>query len=454
MAEQETDFCVVGAGYAGLAAALRISQAGRSVAVIEARDRVGGRVWTQQLDDGSYIDLGGTWLGPTQDRAYALAKELGVGTYPTWDEGESIFFNEDGQPHRYTGGIPMTGVFSLLSMGAAVMQIEEMANSVPVEAPWTAPNAFELDSQTVHSWIDSVFNVPDKQARAMLRKTCENFFTASPSEVSLLYMLASLHSIGSVQHATGIHGGAEQDRFEGGAQNMANKIAERLGADNVHLSSPVRNISQDERGVTVRGNGVTVRARRAIVSIPPTLSERIHFDPLLPPDRALLTQRMPSGCMWKVVVSYDEPFWRPNGLTGETMSTSHPIGWTLDMSLPAGRPAMICCVITGPDAQKFGRLAHEERRNLVIAELVHRLGNEASKPTRYHEVDWAQEEWTRGCYVAHLPTGVLTKFGEALRTPVGRLNWASTETALKWSGCIDGAIRAGEQAAQEVLALG
>jgi monoamine oxidase len=452
MAEQELDFVVVGAGYAGLSAALRIAQAGRTVAVVEARDRVGGRVWTKPLDDGTYIDLGGTWLGPTQDRAYALAMEMGVGTYPTWDQGESIFFSDDGQPHRFSGGIPMTGVFTMLSMGAAVMQIEEMSKKVPLEAPWTAPNAEELDAQSMAAWLNSPFNVPDPQARSMLRKTCENFFTATPAEVSLLYVLFALHSCGGVTNATGIHGGAEQDRFEGGAQTMANRIVERLGNDFVHLSSLVRHISQDETGVTARGDGVTVRAKRAVVAIPPTLTERVSFDPLLPPDRALLTQRMPAGCMVKVMAVYDEPWWRAKGLTGQTLSSSNTIAWTLDMSLPSGRPAIICCVITGPDAQRFGRLAPDVRRKLIIDELVHRLGQEAASPTMYHEQDWAQEEWTRGCYMAHLPTGVLTNFGEALRAPVGRLHWASTETALNWTGCIDGAIRAGEQAAKEVLA--
>ena len=91
----EADVCVVGAGYAGLTAARRLSQQGRSVVVLEARDRVGGRIWTEPLADGTPVDRGGAWLAPGHDAAFGLAREVGASTYKTWVDGALV-----GQPTR------------------------------------------------------------------------------------------------------------------------------------------------------------------------------------------------------------------------------------------------------------------------------------------------------------------------------------------------------------------
>src|SRR5580765_4079365 len=98
----DVDVCVVGAGYAGLTAARRLTQAGKSVAVLEARDRVGGRVWTYSLPDGTTIDRGAGWLGPKHDAIFGLAKELSVETYKTWVAGSHLLIGA-GRTRRYTG---------------------------------------------------------------------------------------------------------------------------------------------------------------------------------------------------------------------------------------------------------------------------------------------------------------------------------------------------------------
>jgi monoamine oxidase len=130
MEKLEADACVVGAGYAGLTAALRITQAGGSVIVLEARDRVGGRVWTERLRDGTPIDRGGAWLGPGQDRLYALAEETSVGTYPTFVAGDNLLLR-GGRSHRYRGLIPGgLGWFALACLGVAMKRIDAMSKSI------------------------------------------------------------------------------------------------------------------------------------------------------------------------------------------------------------------------------------------------------------------------------------------------------------------------------------
>ena len=90
----EADVCIAGAGFAGLTAARRLRQAGRSVVVLEARDRVGGRIWTDHLSDGSPIDRGGAWLAPQHEAVFRLAGEVGVSTYKTWVKGAHLLVGE------------------------------------------------------------------------------------------------------------------------------------------------------------------------------------------------------------------------------------------------------------------------------------------------------------------------------------------------------------------------
>jgi monoamine oxidase len=446
----EADVCVVGAGYAGLTAALRLVQAGRSVVVLEARDRIGGRVWTERLPDGTPIDRGGAWLGPGQDRLYALAEEMGVGTYPTFVQGDHLF-RKDGRCHRYGGLIPSgLGWLTVAALGLAIRRLDSLARSIPLDAPWTARGAAAFDAQTIESWIGSRLNVPLRTARALLRITMTEIFTSDPSEVSLLHMLFHLHSAGGFARQTSIEGGAQQDRVAGGMQAIADRIAERLG-DAVRLAAPVRAIRHRDAGVEVVADRVAVRARRAIVAIPPTLSGHIRYEPKLPSARALLLQRLPPGSSYKFALIYDEPFWRSDGLSGQSLAMGSLVPVTLDACAAATPPGILNTFACGPHARALGRLGPMERRRLVVDEMRGRFGARAAQVSDYVEQDWAEEEWSRGCFMAHYAPGVLTQFGHVLREPVGRIHWAGTETSAVMNGFIDGAVRSGERAAREVL---
>lgn len=451
MEEISADVCVVGAGYSGLTAAWRLHQGGRRVVVLEARDRVGGRVWSEARGDGSWIDHGGAWLGPGQDRLYALAAEMGVPTFRQHVAGDTIL-ELHGKPFRYRGEVPKgVGVFTLLCFGLAFARLDRMSRRVPIEAPWTAPGAERLDALSFEAWLSRWWNVPSRRAREMLRMALGGLFASASSEVSFLNLLHHVHAAGGMAFQTRIENGAEHERVVGGTQSVLNRIVEKLGSETVRLSAPVRALEQDAAGVRVHADRISVRAARAVVATPPGLCGALRFTPPLPFERALLLQRMPAGSVRKIALVYDEPFWRADGLSGVTLGIGSPVSLTIDGCGPTPPPGILNAILSGREAQQVGRLSADERRRVVLDALVPRFGPRIAAPLEYHEQGWAEEEWTRGCYMAHYPPGVLTSFGPALRPSFGRIHWAGTETATRSNGFIDGAVRAGERAAAEVL---
>ena len=443
----DVDVAIVGAGMAGLSAALELQRAGRSIAVLEARDRAGGRLESRQLADGVWIDVGGQWVGPTQDRLYSLARAHGAETFPTWTKGQNVV-ELGGRLTRYTGTIPKLRPHVVADVGQAMARLDRMARKVPVEAPWNAPKARQWDSQTVWSWMRH--NMATPTGREMMEIAVKAVWAAMPADVSLLHLLFYIASAGNFDLLLDTDGGAQQDRFVQGAGSLAQRVADSLG-EQVHYGAPVRRIEWSADGVRLMSDGVEVRAARAIVAVPATLAGRIAYDPPLPGYRDQLTQRVPMGAVIKCFAIYDEPFWRAQGLSGSTVSGSGPLTLTVDNSPPSGSPGILVGFLEGDHARSFGRVPADERRAAVLANLVQLLGPRAGQPVDFIEKSWAEEEWSRGCYEGYTPPGVLTAFGPALRAPIGALHWAGTETATKWNGYIDGALQSGERAAREVL---
>ena len=447
----EADVCVVGAGYTGLTAALRLMESGREVAVLEARDRIGGRVWTERRPDGLWIDRGAAWVGPYQDRVHALAAEMGVATYPTFNNGAHVYM-KNGTSHTYTGLVPLKmGIPALVNMGIALKLLERAVAKVPPDAPWGTPGAARIDRKSAAAWVDSRLRFPSRTARKAMRLVVSDLFSSDPSEVSLLHFYFLCASHHGFEKLTSIEDGAQQDRIVGGMQAMLDRIHERLG-ERVHLDRPVRSVVRDPDSLTVRSDELEVEARHVVMAVPPTLAGRIDFDPLLPQERALLLQRLPVGPHFKIAVIYPEAWWRSQGMTGQSLDPDSPVGITLDGCTTEPAPGILNVFIGGPPAYEFGRLPFIERRAVVVGALSDRFGPVAEDPEEYIEQDWGGEAWTRGCMLAHFAPGVLTQFGPELRRPTGRIHWAITDTAAFSSGGVDGAIREGERAAAEILA--
>ncbi|HEY1509656.1 MAG TPA: flavin monoamine oxidase family protein [Solirubrobacteraceae bacterium] len=452
------DVVVVGAGFAGLTAARQLQRAGRSVVVLEARDRVGGRVWNHDLGNGQVSERGGTFVGPTQDHLMALATALGVGTFPTYDDGDAVYVNgSDRMTYSDTGptGSAPPDPLILPELTAIVAELDQMSTSVPVDAPWTAQNAEDWDSETLKSWLDS--NSVTPRFKEVVPIATRPIFGAEPRELSLLFTLFYIASSGdennpgTFERNFDTRNGAQMSRFVGGSQVIAQKIAKQLGS-RVVLSSPVRQITQTSSGVTVKSDQLTIAAKQVIVAIPPTLAGRIDYEPILPFGRDQLTQRYGQGTMTKVAAVYKSPFWRAAGLSGSAVTTDGPVTATFDDSPQSGSPGVIFGFVGGDYARQYNAMSPADRKSAVLKQFVTFFGSQASNAVDFFETSWSDEQWTRGCPVGIPSTGALLAYGPQIRQPVGRIHWAGTETSTYWNGYMDGAVRSGERAAAEVLA--
>lgn len=450
MESRDADVCVIGAGFAGLAAARQLARFGRRVTVLEARDRVGGRVWNRRMPGGTVVSAGGTWLGKGQERMFALCREYGLPVYPQHEEGDRIV-RLDAANHRYRGTIPKVGAGAVASLGVAFARLDRMARRLPADAPWQARGARAMDARTLGQWLSSPVNLPSATARRLAAVTMSLLFCADPAEVSLLGSLVLARGGGGFTYYVDSRR-TETHLVDGGVPELAVRMAQGLG-EAVRLSCPVTRITQNGGGAQVTGDGLTVRARRVIVATPPATAARIVYDPPLPAVHSHLLQRLVPGAVIRVHTVHPEPFWRGQQLSGQTLAPQSPVAVTIDQTPHSGRPGVLSSYAFGPSALHLGRLDAGQRRELWLAALAERFGPQALTPTDYLETDWSAEPWSLGGMMAHFAPGVLTTYGSALRRPVGRIHWAGTESATLMHGLMEGAVRSGERAAHEVLVL-
>ena len=441
------DVAIVGAGLAGLVAARRITEAGQTAVVLEARQRVGGRVLSADIGAGKVVEMGGHWVGPTQNRVAELATTLGVDTFPTHTSGDNLVILGDRRT-RYFGEFPPLSRLVKADVMQAQARISRLSQRVNLEEPWDTQGADRLDSMTFATWLRR--NVATPSGRHIIGKYIEGFLATPASEVSLLGALFAVRSATDFETMVAVRGGAQQDRFVGGSQLLAIHLAKLLD-DRIVLDAPVRRVVQSKVGVRVESERFFIDARRAIVAVPPVLASRITYDPPLPNSRDGLMQRMPHGSVIKVNAIYDEAFWRREGLSGQAFNPQLPVAWTLDNSPPDGSPGALVAFFEAHSARRFSGAGTKERRRVVLECLRSYFGARAAAPQQFLEVDWSAEQWTRGCYFGQMTTGAWTQFGPALRAPCGRIHWAGAETAVRWNGYMDGAVESGERAAAEVL---
>lgn len=423
-------------------------EGGAQVVVLEARDRVGGRTRNVDLGGGKVVEVGGQWVGPGHDRLRALAREVVVPVFPTHTRGESIL-EWNGELRRYTGVVPRMNPIVLADFGQSALRLERLAKSVDLGAPWETPDSERLDSETFATWLRR--NVASPSGVRLWRGIIQAVWAVEPKDLSLLHVLFYLASSGGLEYLLNVEGGAQQDRFVGGSQQVAIRVAEQLGG-RVHLSTPVTRIAHRGDGVRVAGSdGEAVLADHVVVAVPPALRHRIIYDPPLSADQDQVCQRMPLGSVVKCFAVYDQPWWRLEGLSGLATSGEGPITVTFDNSPPDGSPGVILAFLEGGFARVYGRMSTEERRGHVVAHLTRLFGARAAQPERYFDQVWADEQWSRGCYGANFPPGGWTEYGHALRGSVGPIRWAGAETATRFCGYMEGAVRSGEDAAAAIL---
>lgn len=451
----QVDVVVVGAGIAGLVAARKAATAGASVLVVEARDRVGGRVLNHPLRSGGTIEAGGAFIGPTQGHIQALARSLGVRTFKENVEGSSVYISSLTGRQEYTGTVPPDPTI-LADAAVLLTRIDRMAAEIAVDAPWEHPSALEWDAMTFGEWLRrNALN--GTGIDNLIRSWTQPGFGADPDELSLLYVLWYVACSGDERHVgtfarnSDTTGGAQERRFVGGSQLVPLRLAQRLG-DIVALRAAVTRIDQPtgERAVvhTTRGR---VRARRVIVAAPPPLVLDIDWFPRLPHTRRRLLSRMGMGELMKCDAVYRTPFWRADGLNGFGLNDSGAARAVFDNTPANGSPGVLLAFVGGGTWREYGVLPRAQRRKAVLEGFAAMFGEKALHPIEYTEQDWTREQWTRGGPTAVMGPGTMTSFGHVIRQPFGRVHWAGTETSTYWTGYMDGAVRSGKRAATEVL---
>lgn len=436
---------VIGAGLAGLSAAVELTRAGDEVVVLEARDRVGGRVMGGAIQ-GHQIEVGGTWLGEGQTEIYALARELGLDLLPTFNDGSVLVEFAGKQSHMAAtkGAVPKVNPIVLADLAFGLSRFNRLATSVDPARPWAHPKADRLDSETFETWVRRTLRTSG--GRAYFHAVCEALFAADPRDLSLLHALSYATGAGGLETAVAVDQGGQKDRIVGGSVLIAERLA--VGLD-IRLGAAVQTIthSADQVRVTTRDGNAFV-ADRVIVTLPPTLAGRLTYDPPLPAWRDQLTQQIPQGTVIKAFASYPTPFWRGRGLNGQAVSDAGPVKVTFDVSPPDAEIGVLIGFVEGGEARRWQRLPADERRRQVLECFTRYFGAEAANPTDYLEQDWSAEEFSRGCYGGHFAPGVLTDYGDVLREPVGRIHWAGTEYAREFTGYMEGAIRSGREVAK------
>ena len=445
-----TDVAVVGGGLSGLAAAWSLSAAGREVVVLEARERVGGRLLNGALAEGVTADLGGQWAGAGHERVRKLAAALGVDLFPQHTAGRNLL-DVAGVRRRYRGTIPRLGPRVLWDVFVARRRIDRLAREVGAEEPWAGRRAAELDELTLAQWCER--NLRSPLARRLIGLAGRTVWGAGPEELSMLHVCFYVASAGGFDRLIDTEGGAQQDRIEGGAQLLPLGLAERLG-ERVVLGAPVRRIEQRDAALRIDAGDLMVEAERAVVALPPALAARIELDPPPAGQRRLLGQSMRPGALSKCMALYETPFWREDGLSGEAVTDAGPVTLTFDSSPRDGSAGVLLGFVGGPEAVAAAALDPEERRAAVLSCFERLFGPRAARPLRYAEQDWAAEQWSGGGPTSNFGPGGWTKCGPELRKPAGNVHWAGTETATVWSGYMEGALQAAERVTAELLESG
>jgi len=442
---ETADVVVIGAGLAGLYTARLLEERAVDVVVVEAHDRVGGRTLTKTIE-GARIDLGGQWIGPEQKRMIALARALEKKTFPTFSKGTKLM-DLDGTVRSYKSQIPKLGIIDLLRLELALRRIDRLVASVDPFDPWATKKAVDWERMTLEDWKVKAAGSP--RVAGAIDAAVRVIFGAEAKDLSLLSFLAYVKAAGGFMPLVTIDGGAQQDRFEDGAQSLSIAMADALG-DRVTLSAPVLAIRQTGERVHVVTKKGEVSARRVVCTVPPTELARIELDPPLPRERKRLVDSHRMGSTTKVIAFYERAFWKEEGLSGEAVASKGPFSVVFDDTSHDDKTPALVAFVVGDEAKAWTKLDETQRHKATLDVLGHFFGARGRSPTKVVDHDWSTEPFCRGCPASTAASLGWTRQLATLRAPLDRLHFAGTETATEWNGYMEGALESAERVVREL----
>ena len=447
---QTHDTIVVGGGVTGLTTAWRLAEAGQDVLVLEARDRIGGRLRSED-HNGSAFEIGGQWVSPDQDALIGLLAELGLETYPRHRAGDSLYVDRAGVAHRFTGEELPVEERTGKEIDRMIGVLDDLAAQMDPDRPWDHPRAAELDRTSFAQWLDA--ETDDDEARdnialylgpAMLTKPTYAF-----SALTAVLMSASAGSFSHLVDADFIL----DRRVVGGLASVPAELAGRLG-DRVRLGADVTHVEWDPEsdgaGAVVTVDGERIRARNVVLALPPTHVRRIRITPELPAEHRHAREHQSFGLVIKVQAEYDTAFWRETGLSGTGFAPYELVHEVYDNTPVDAETGTLVGFVSDLNADELGRLTAEERRGRVLDSLASYFGEAARTPRTYVESDWQHQELTGGAYATSFDVGSLTRYGAALHEPVGPIRFGSSDIAGLGFQHVDGAVRIGTRLAEQI----
>lgn len=449
MEHLQRDVVVIGAGPSGLTAAYELKKAGKSVAVLEARDRVGGRTWSEEMD-GATIEIGGQWISPDQTGLYSLINELGIETFERYKSGKSVYLTEQGEAVVYEGEDFPVAQSTIAEMNKLIGIMNDLAAQMNPDKPWEHPQAKELDMVSFHHFLRQ--HSDDELA-------CKNIglFIAGGMLTKPAHTFSALQAVLMASSAGSFDNLVDEDfildrRMVGTMQGVSKAVAARLGDEIVFLNNPVLKLDWSEDGVVAHGETVTVSAKKVVLAVPPNLYSRITYVPALPRKQHVTHQHQSMGMVIKVHAVYETPFWREAGLSGTCFGPDALIQEIYDNTYEGESTGTLVGFISDLKADEMWELDDEARREAILNGIAAYLGEKALDPKVFYLSDFGSEEWTRGAYATSYDLGGLHRFGPAQNQNVGPIYFSSSDLAGEGYQHVDGAVRMGRRSAARIIA--